>query len=239
MKYLTPALALAAVIAAAPALAQGSIAGNWDITLTTPQGPTTVNLKLTQDGDKVSGSLESPMGSLPLAGTNTAGTLALTAHVEVQGNALDLGLNGKAEADSMSGTVKIGDFGEFPFTGKRGAATAAAATAAAPASAVPAPTDANGKWNIVLTLGGAGSFPLTGTFKQDGDKVSGVLSSMAGEVPVSGTMVGKSLKLEFKIDTPQGQMPITMTGELGATGFAGKASIAGMGETDWTGTRVQ
>jgi hypothetical protein len=187
----------------------------------------------------VSGSLESPMGSLPLAGTNTAGTLALTAHVEVQGNALDLGLNGKAEADSMSGTVKIGDFGEFPFTGKRGAATAAAATAAAPASAVPAPTDANGKWNIVLTLGGAGSFPLTGTFKQDGDKVSGVLSSMAGEVPVSGTMVGKSLKLEFKIDTPQGQMPITMTGELGATGFAGKASIAGLGESDWTGTRVQ
>jgi hypothetical protein len=199
-----------------------------------------VNLKLTQDGDKVSGSLESPMGSLPLAGTNTAGTLALTAHVELQGNALDLGLNGKAEGDAISGNVKIGDFGEFPFTGKRAAAAAAgAAAAAAPAANLPAPTDANGKWNIVLTLGGAGSFPLTGTFKQDGDKVSGVLSSMAGEVPVSGTMVGKSLKLEFKIDTPQGQMPITMTGELGATGFAGKASIAGLGESDWTGTRVQ
>jgi hypothetical protein len=239
MKYLTPALALAAVLAASPVLAQGSVAGNWDITLTTPQGATTVNLKLTQDGDKVSGSIDSPMGSVPLAGTNTGGTLALTAHVELQGNAMDLGLNGKAEAESMTGVVKIGDFGEFPFTGKRGSATAAAAAAAPGAAAVPAPTDANGKWNIVLTLGGAGSFPLTGTFKQDADKVSGVLTSMAGEVPVSGTMVGKTLKLEFKVDTPQGQLPITMTGDLGATGFAGKASIAGLGETDWTATRVQ
>ena len=44
MKYLTPALALAAVLAAPPAFAQGSVAGNWDITLTTPQGATTVNL---------------------------------------------------------------------------------------------------------------------------------------------------------------------------------------------------
>jgi hypothetical protein len=238
MKYLTSALALVAVLAAAPAFAQGTVAGNWDITMTTPQGPTTVNLKLTQDGDKVSGSLESPMGSVPLAGTNTAGTVALTAHVELQGNAIDLGLNGKVDGDSMTGAVKIGDFGEFPITGKRGAATASA-SAAAPAAAAAAPTDANGKWNIVLTLGGAGSFPLTGTFKQDGEKVSGVLTSMAGEVPVSGTMVGKALKLEFKVDTPQGQLPITMTGELGATGFAGKASIAGLGDTDWTATRVQ
>jgi len=237
MKYLTSALALVVVLAAAPAFAQGTVAGNWDITMTTPQGPTTVNLKLTQDGNKVSGSLESPMGSVPLAGTNTAGTVALTAHVELQGNAIDLGLNGKADGDSMNGAVKIGDFGEFPFTGKRGPAAAASA-AAAPATAASAPTDANGKWNITLTLGGAGSFPLTGTFKQDGEKVSGVLTSMAGEVPVSGTMAGKTLKLEFKVDTPQGQLPITMTGELGTTGFAGKASIAGLGDTDWTATRV-
>jgi hypothetical protein len=179
------------------------------------------------------------MGSVPLAGTNTGGTLALTAHVELQGNAMDLGLNGKAEADSMSGTVKIGDFGEFPFTAKRAAATPDAAAAAPAAAALPARTDANGKWNIVLTLGGAGSFPLSANFKQEGDKVSGVLSSMAGEVPVSGTMVGKALKLEFKVATPQGELPITMTGELGATGFAGKASIAGLGDTDWTGTPVQ
>jgi hypothetical protein len=175
---------------------------------------------------------------VPLTGTNAGGTLALSAHVELQGNAIDLGLNGKAESDAMSGMVKIGDFGEFPFTGKRGAPSASADAAPAGA-ALPAATDANGKWKIVLTLGGAGSFPLTGTFKQEGEKVSGVLSSMAGEVPVSGTMVGKVLKLDFKVDTPQGQLPITMSGELGATGFAGKASVAGVGETDWTATRVQ
>jgi hypothetical protein len=238
MKYLTAALALALSVVLAPAAvsAQSGVTGDWEITLTTPQGATTVNLTLAQDGEKVTGKLDSPMGSVPIAGTNTAGTMALMAHVDLQGNAIDLGLNGKAESDAMSGVVKIGDFGEFPFTGKRAAAKPAAAASTVPSG--PPPTDANGKWNIVLTLGGAGTFPLSATFKQDGDKVTGVLSSVGGEVPVSGTMVGKTLKLDFKAETPQGPLPITMTGELGATGFTGKASIAGLGETDWTATRV-
>src|SRR5436190_12682990 len=163
MKYLTAALALALSVVLAPAAvsAQSGVTGDWEITLTTPQGATTVNLTLAQDGEKVTGKLDSPMGSVPITGTNTAGAMALTAHVELQGNAMDLGLNGKAESDVMSGVVKIGDFGEFPFTGKRAAAKPdAAAAAASNAPAGPPPTDANGKWNIVLTLGGAGSFPL-------------------------------------------------------------------------------
>jgi hypothetical protein len=241
MKYLSAVLALALSVVFAPAVAsaQSGVTGAWEITLTTPQGPTAINLTLAQDGDKVTGKLDSPMGSVPITGTNTASAMALRAHLELQGNAVDLGLNGKAESDAMTGVLKIGDFGEFPFTGKRVAAKPEGAAAAAPnAPAGPPPTDANGKWNVVLTLGGAGSFPLSATLKQDGEKVSGVLGSMAGEVPVNGTMVGKTLKLEFKAETPQGALPITMTGELGATGFAGKASIAGLGETDWTATRV-
>jgi hypothetical protein len=241
MRFLTRVLALAVVVMfrAAPVLTQGSVTGVWEVTLNAPQGSTTVNLKLTQQGDKVAGSLESPMGSLPVAGSTTAGTLALSAHVELQGNAMDLGLTAKPEGDSMSGTVKFGDFGEFPFTAKRTAATVDAPAAAAPnVPAGPPPTDANGKWNIVLALGATGSMPLSATLKQEGDKVSGVLSSMAGEVPVSGTMLGKALKLEFKVATPQGELPITMTGDLGASGFTGKASIAGLGETAWTATLV-
>jgi hypothetical protein len=241
MKYLTPVLALALAVgfAPAPAFAQGSVAGSWELTLSTPQGATTVNLTLAQDGDKLSGSLDSPMGSVPVTGTNTAGALALAAHLELQGNAIDLGLNGKMEGDALNGSVKVGDFGEFPFTGKRAAVTAANRADSTNGTPAGAPTDANGKWNIVLSLGGAGGFPVSATLKQDGERVSGTLTSMAGEVPVAGTMIGRALKLEFKAETPQGALPITMTGELGAGGFSGKASIAGLGEADWTATRVQ
>jgi hypothetical protein len=84
---------------------------------------------------------------------------------------------------------------------------------------------------------GGGEFPVTLNLTQESDRVAGTVSGPPGEVPVSGTMTGKSLKLEFSAPTPAGPVAITMTGELGDNGFAGKASIAGLGEADWTGTR--
>jgi hypothetical protein len=242
MKYL-PMLALAVIFGFAPsaAVAQGSVAGDWELTLNTPQGFNTVNLTLAQDGDKITGNLNSPMGSVPVTGTNTAGALALTAHIDIQGNGIDLGLNGKVEGESLNGAVKFGDFGEFPFTGKRAAPkTAASSGGPAPGGGAPAvnATDANGHWNIILTLAGAGEFPVSATLTQQGEKVSGTFSSAIGDVAVAGTMVGKLLKLEFTAETPQGSLPVTMTGELGTSGFIGKATIVGMGEADWTGTRV-
>ena len=52
-------------------------------------------------------------------------------------------------------------------------------------------------------------------------------------------MTGSALKLEFNVETPQGQITIQMTGDLSATGIAGKAQIVGLGEADWSATRVK
>ena len=227
------------------AFAQTSAAGDWELTLTTPQGSNTVNVSFAQDGDKVTGTLSSPMGSVPLTGTDTAGDLKATASIDIQGMALDLAFAGKVAGDTLNGTVKFGDFGEFPFTGKRAASKAAAAPTASAAAAAGAGVAGNaagsatGKWDITLSIAGAGEFPMTATFTQTADKVSGTLSSQAGDVQVNGTMTGNTLKLDFTADTPQGAIPVSMTGTLGAAGFAGKASIAGMGEADWTAKRAQ
>jgi hypothetical protein len=248
MNYFRPVLlALAFVLAVAPArpFAQGSLGGDWEITVNTPQGSNTFNLTLKQDGDKLTGGLTSPIGAVPVAGTATSDTVALTALIEIQGNSLQLGLDGKVEGDKLNGIVRFGDFGEFPFTGKRADKSAASAAAAAP-TPPPAPATgdvgraagAAGKWNVVLSIPGAGEFPASATFTQDGDKVAGVLSTLAGEVPVTGTMTGNVLKLEFMAKTPQGEIPIVMTGDLSEKGLTGKASVAGLGEADWTATRV-
>jgi hypothetical protein len=230
-----------ALVAAAPvaAFAQGSVAGDWDLTLTTPQGTNTVSVSFKQDGDKVTGTLTSPMGSVPLAGTATAGELTATASIDVQGMALEMAFNGKLAGDALNGTVKVGDFGEFPFTGTRAAAKSAAPTASTAAVPAAPSAGAGGKWNIVLSIAGAGDFPMTATLNQTADKVTGTFSSQAGDVAVSGTMTGNALKLDFTAQTPQGDIKVTMTGTLGATGFTGKATIVGMGEADWTGTRAQ
>ena len=80
---------------------------------------------------------------------------------------------------------------------------------------------------------------MTATLTQAAEKVSGTLSSQAGDVQINGTMSGNTLKIDFTAQTPQGDIPVSMTGTLGAAGFTGKASIAGMGEADWTGKRAQ
>ena len=91
-----------------------------------------------------------------------------------------------------------------------------------------------GRWNVVLTMP-QGSVPLAAALKQDGESVTGTISSPLGEQPVAGTMVGTTLRAEFKIATPQGDMVVSMIGELSPTGLTGKSSVAGLGESDWVG----
>jgi hypothetical protein len=237
-------VALSFVVSLASGAFAQSPAGAWDLTIDTPQGPNTSTLTLKLEGDKLSGDLASQMGSTPVTGTFSAGTVAVTANLDIQGTSLQLGINGKVDADTMTGSVKLGDFGEFPFTAKRGGAGAAAA---APAPATPAArpaapgsaTDATGKWDIVINIEGVGEVPVQADFKQDGSKITGTFTGPGGDVTLQGTMTGSSLKMEFEVETPQGKLPIVMTGDLGPDGFTGKATLAGMGEANWKGTRAK
>ena len=228
---------------ASTVFAQNSVAGAWNVTVDTPQGPNSSTLTLKQDGDKLSGDLASAMGSTPVTGTMSAGTVAVTANIDMQGTSLQLVLSGKVDADTMTGEMKIGDFGSFPFKATRGGGAAAAAPAAAPAARAAAPagsaSDVTGKWDVVITLEGVGEFPVTVDFKQDGTKLTGTFSGPPGEVTLQGTMNGSSLRMELEVETPQGKMPIVMTGDLGADGLTGKASVAGLGEANWKGTRAK
>src|SRR5262249_23236542 len=103
--------------------------------------------------------------------------------------------------ETMTGSVKFGDFGEFPFTAKRG--TAAVAPPAA--SAAPAPRradtagtiDASGKWDIVISLEGLGELPVQVDFKQEGTKLTGTFAGPTGEITLQGTMTGSALRMEF------------------------------------------
>jgi len=250
MKRVFCVLAMAGLLALAPgsAFAQAGAAGDWELTMATPQGNTTVGLSLSLAADKVSGELSSPMGAVPVTGTATGNDLALTAELAVQGMNLEFAISGKVDGDAIAGNVKVGDFGEFPFTGKRVAKTAAAAAppaaaasaaAAAPAAAAGGPiTDLNGKWNVTLSIAGMGEIPAVADLKQDGDKLTGTLSGPAGDLVIAGTVTGRTVKIDFEADTPQGKLPVSMTGDMGATSVTGKASIAGLGEADWTATRA-
>lgn len=232
-------LAVALVFALAPtgAFAQAdAFAGAWELNLHTAQGQTKADLQLTLEGEKLTGRVNGPIGTVPVEGLVSDGVLALSGSIEVLGSRLHLDVKGQLESGALKGTAKLGDLGEYPFTGKRPASPTADASADGPVSAG---TDANGKWTIVLTIAGLGSLPAMAELKQDGTQVTGTFSGLIGTLPVSGTMIGTLLKLDFVVTTPQGPMNGMITGELGAGGFAGKANLAGVGEADWTGTRTR
>jgi hypothetical protein len=71
------------------ASAQTTVAGNWDVTINSPQGANTSLVVFKQDGDKVSGVLKGRGGELPFeGGTLTGNDLKFSFTINTQGMAL-------------------------------------------------------------------------------------------------------------------------------------------------------
>src|SRR4051812_12192026 len=137
------------------AYAQPSVAGDWDVTINSPQGANTVTVSFKQDGEKVSGLFKSQMGELPFeGGTLTGNDLKFAFTINAQGQAILIAMTGKVEGDTMTGKADFGGFGEGDWTAKRSAAAATSTPSStpAPAAATPAPSSATavgagGKWD--------------------------------------------------------------------------------------------
>ena len=67
-----------------------------------------------------------------------------------------------------------------------------------------------GTWELAIT-GPEGPITAGAVLKQDGEKVSGTLTSPQGETQVAGTMTGKTKALQFSVTTPNGPLDIKVT----------------------------
>jgi len=232
-----------AVIVAAPAFAQTSIVGDWDLTINSPQGANTTKVTFKQDGEKVDGLFKSPQGELPFTGTLSGDTLKFTFQVQFQGQPLDIAMEGKVAGSEMTGKANFGGMIDGDWTAKRsdGTATAAAptpTTTPTTASTTSVITGLSGKWDVTLLTPG-GEFPATANFTEDAGKVTGTFGSPMGEVPVAGTIDGKAFKLTMTAQTPQGNMEVIMTGDVDGDAIKGKAEVAGMGQMEWSAKRAK
>lgn len=232
-----------------PAIAQVDVTGDWTVTVESPQGTTSIDATMKQAGEDLTGSITSPMGSVDFKGKVIKDALNVKYMLELQGNSIEIVMTGTVAGDSITGNLNFGGMGDVPWTAKKKSAASAAAAStppvAAAAAAAPAAsavagstTDVSGKWDVTFNMAG-NPMPATANFTQAADKVTGTISSQAGETAVAGTMTGSALKLEFNVETPQGQISIQMTGDLSATGITGKAQIVGLGEADWSATRAK
>ena len=92
-----------------------------------------------------------------------------------------------------------------------------------------------GSWDLAIN-GPEGPLTAAAVLKQDGDKVTGTLTSPQGETAVAGTMTGKTMALAFTVATPQGNLDIKVTAEVNGAEMKGMMDF-GMGQADFTGKK--
>jgi hypothetical protein len=223
-----------------PASAQ-DISGDWVIAVDSARS-STIGATIKQEGEAITGSVDSPLGKMAFTGTFVNGTLAVKYMLPLPGQPLEAVMTGKLDGETMVGHLALGGLGQIPWTARRKSPEEIAAEAAAPREAAepppfdgPVPADANGTWDIMLKLQGQIELPLSATLTQTGEQITGTMKSPTGDAPVTGTMIGKTLNVTFTVVTPLGALPVAMMGDLGAQGFVGKAAVLGLGEAEWIG----
>src|SRR3954464_7397112 len=89
-----------AILAAPPgALAQSAtdITGAWVVTVESPQGRADVDATFTQAGEKITGEVTSPMGSVNFSGTLIKNELTINYSLPLQGQSLEVKMAGSVD----------------------------------------------------------------------------------------------------------------------------------------------
>jgi hypothetical protein len=101
---------------------------------------------------------------------------------------------------------------------------------------VAAAADITGTWNMTVQTS-AGSGSPTFVLVQKGDAVTGSYKGQLGDAPVTGTVAGNDVTLEFKIDAQGQSLAIKYTGKLDGKSISGKVSLGSFGDGTFTGTK--
>jgi len=100
--------------------AAAQVAGTWSVTVNTPQGSQSMTMTLTQDGTAFSGTMNSEMGTLPVAEGQISGNSASwSITVPMGGQSMTVNFRGDVEGNRMRGTAELGAFGSAPFTAEK------------------------------------------------------------------------------------------------------------------------
>ena len=114
-------LLIAASLAAQdkPAAKPADVAGTWDLSVASPNGTGSRVLKLQQDGEKLTGEIESSVSSGKVTGSVNGNAIAFTATVAMDTGTFEIRYTGKVDADRMSGDVDFGEYGRGTWSGVR------------------------------------------------------------------------------------------------------------------------
>ena len=100
------------------------------------------------------------------------------------------------------------------------------------AASLAAQADIAGDWELSIN-GPEGVINATATLKQDGEKLTGSITSQQGTVELAGTYKAKKVELAFQIQSPNGPLDIKVNGDVDGPDMKGIIDF-GMGMADFT-----
>ncbi len=107
---------------ASPGLAAAekvNVAGEWEITLQTPEGTFNPTVTFQQEGEKLTGTYKGRLGESRLEGSLKDNAIKWKVSFTIEGQAVEFVYTGTVDGDTMKGTVQLGEFGSFDWTAKR------------------------------------------------------------------------------------------------------------------------
>ncbi len=100
---------------------QANVAGEWEMTSEGRQGPRTTNIKIEQDGEKITVTMPGMRGGgeIKAEGTIKGNDIEWSITRSTQRGEFTITYKGTVEGNTMSGTVQMGDFGSREWTAKK------------------------------------------------------------------------------------------------------------------------
>ena len=96
-----------------------SVDGTWNVTVKSPMGDQPSTLTLKADGGALTGTASAQGNTNPIANGKADGNNISWSNSITTPFPMTLEFSGTVDGDNLTGTVKAGSFGSFPFTGKR------------------------------------------------------------------------------------------------------------------------
>lgn len=219
---------------------RGLAGGTWTLNVKLEEREQSITLMLQQEGESLRGSIQGALGSAQIANASigTSGELRFTVPVTTGGQTHEATFTGTITGNEMRGIVEVVGRTPGTFTGTRPAGGAAPTRppSSTLTSAPSATADLSGTWALAIDVNGQ---PVQGTLtlRQQGQNLSGTLSSPFGTTELSNGSVGADgFHFTSTADVSGRTVEISVSGTAGGNEMSGTVSSE-IGSTTFKGTR--
>jgi uncharacterized protein with FMN-binding domain len=96
-----------------------NVAGQWNLTVESPNGTANPSVVFKQDGETLSGTYTGRFGKSSVKGTIKGTEIKFSTTISPQGQDLEITYSGTVDGDNMKGKVSFGAMGDGAFSGKK------------------------------------------------------------------------------------------------------------------------